>query len=170
MFYVCYVLKAEKNAVFPANWLKDHRKQLEKYINSSLNKNQQLLAYYSQEQLDQIENGRSAIDFRPNFQLSMDVDFPNDGCYLVLPKKYFDRFGDAKFFAEHRRNIQPAVYNERRVRQAPAPNVSQGNNINNSLDNSSDDTMNLLTWNTSDSNLDSSLVVWLLVWLKCQLI
>lgn len=95
MFFVCYVVKAGRYGVFPANWLKDYRTLFEKYINNSLNSNQRLLAYYSQEQLDQIENGQSPINFQPNFQLSINLKFPATACYLVLPKKYFDQFDEA---------------------------------------------------------------------------
>lgn len=87
MFYVCYVVGARVNAVFPANWLKGPRMLLEKYINTSLNHNQQLLAYYSEEQWNRIANGQSAIVFRPDFQLNKNVQFPATGCYDVLPKK-----------------------------------------------------------------------------------
>lgn len=145
MYYVCYVVGARRNAVFPANWLKDHRKQLEKFINQSLNKNQQLLAYYSQEQLNHVENGQSPIDFRPDFQLSTNVEFPATGCYHVLPKRFFSLFDEAKSFAEHNRNVPPAVYDERRLCKVPLPNISQ----NDDSDSASDDTINWMTLNVS---------------------
>lgn len=91
MFYVCYVVKDRKYGVFPAIWLKDHKRQLAKYINMGLNSNQALMAYYSEPQLQQIESGSSALDYEPNFHLSMDVIFPAEGCYLVIPKKFFGK-------------------------------------------------------------------------------
>lgn len=91
MFYVCYIVKARKYAVFPANWLKDHKNQLKKFINSGLNSNQSLLAYYSQTQSEEIESGRSVLECPPDFELNTNVDFPADGCYMVIPKKCFGK-------------------------------------------------------------------------------
>lgn len=147
MFYVCFIVSAKRNCIFPANWLKGHRKHLQNYINRSLNKNQTLIGYYSNDKLCQIESGISQLQFPPNYRLSMEVDFPADGCYFVEPKRYFgkcelrsskwifithlilmfttDRFGDAKAFLANHRNIDPPVYNERRLKETPVPSVFQ---------------------------------------------
>lgn len=91
MFYVCYVVKARIYVVIPANWIKDHEKQVAKYINLGLNRFQELLAYYSQKQIDEINGGRSILEFAPNFELSTAVMFPADGCYKVIPSKCFGK-------------------------------------------------------------------------------
>lgn len=147
MYYVCYVVGVRKNALFPANWLKGHRQLLEKFVNNSLNKNQLLLAYYSQEQLDQIENGRSPVDFRPDFQLNINVEFPATGCYHVLPKRFFANFAEAKLFSENHRNVPPPVYDQRRQNESPFPNITQENDS----ENYSDETMDLMALNISAS-------------------
>lgn len=91
MFYVCYIVNAQKYSVFPAHWLKDHRRQLTKYINNGLNSGQRLLAFYSKIMLDEIENGRLAAECLPNFQASLNCVFPAEGCYMVIPKKYYGK-------------------------------------------------------------------------------
>lgn len=88
MFYVCYIVNAQKYSTFPPHWLKDHRRQLTKYINNGINCGQRLLAFYSEKMLEEIENGRPASECRPNFQASLSVVFPAEGCYMVIPKKY----------------------------------------------------------------------------------
>lgn len=125
MFFVCYVILARKNVVFPMHWFKDHNLLMVKYINQRLNSNQRLLAYYSGNSFNQIENGLSPNEFQPNFDLSMDVSFPEEGCYFVLPKKCFETLNEAIIFANSRRNIRPALYNESREYEHPIPNVSQ---------------------------------------------
>lgn len=67
MYFVCYIVLARQNAIFPVHWLKDHELLMVKYINQRLNSNQKVLAYYLQNESDQIENGRPPMDFQPNF-------------------------------------------------------------------------------------------------------
>lgn len=81
-------------------------------------------------------------------QLNMDVVFPATGCYLVKPKRYFDRFDAAKNYIRLHRNVQPAIYNERRVRELPIPNIEQDD----SDDDSDSDLLNYLRMNESASD------------------
>lgn len=129
MYFVCYVVLARQNVILPVHWLNDHNLLMVKYINQRLNSNQKVLAYYSQNEFNEIECGRSPKDFQPKFGLSMNVTFPDDGCYYVLPKKCFETMDDAKHFVETRRRIPPAVYNEDREQEQPIPNTAK-----NSLD------------------------------------
>lgn len=124
MYFVCYIILARENAIFPVNWLRDHNLLTVKYINQRLNSNQQVLAYYSQSRFNEIENGRSSMDFQPNFGLSLQATFPDDGCYFVLPKKCFETIDEAKHFIETRRRVQPRVYNENRLDEQPIPDVT----------------------------------------------
>lgn len=81
----------------------------------------------------------------------MEVQFPSDGWYYVKPRQFFgknelserksiftmiftkhfilmfttDHFNDAKAYLQHRRNIAPAVYNDRRLTEGPIPSTSQ---------------------------------------------
>lgn len=95
MFFACYIVLARTHAVVPAHWLKDYERQMAKYVNLGLNRNQKLLAYYSQKQIDEIESGRSALDlaldYPPNFRLNMGAVFPADGCYEVILYKCFGK-------------------------------------------------------------------------------
>lgn len=134
MYLVCYVILARQNAIFPVHWLKDHTSLMVKYMNQRLNPNQKVLAYYSQNEFNQIEGGRSPMDFQPNFGLNMSVEYPADGCYLVLPNRSFETLDEAKHFAETRRPIPPAIYNEDREHEQPIPNTVQTTSHQSALD------------------------------------
>lgn len=75
----------------------------------------------------------SPKDFQPNFDLSMDVSFPEEGCYFVLPKKCFETLDEARVFAKSRRNIRPALYNESREYEQPIPSVAQNDGNGNKV-------------------------------------
>lgn len=116
---------ARENAIFPINWIKDSRTELVKYVNCGLNTNQKLLAYFSQTRFIEIQNGANPLNFTPNFNLSMNIQFPGDGCYLVLQKMCFGNFNDASRYIDGHRNVTPPVYNEIRQQERPFPNISQ---------------------------------------------
>lgn len=80
MYYIVYLLKPKKNVVIPMPWVSEGKKHLEKFVNNAINCNQIYLCYYSQEDhalLDEQPNP----DFVPDFRSSMNIDFPNTGCY-----------------------------------------------------------------------------------------
>lgn len=92
MFYVIYLIKPKKYAVIPIHWIQGHRTQLPKFINYGLNTTQKVLAFYSPSTMERIRNGARALDFLPDFQASLTVEYPAEGCYLAKPIKYFGKF------------------------------------------------------------------------------
>lgn len=80
MFYVIYLLKVKKFVVIPINWVKEYEKHWHKFINYGINSGQSYLVYYTEKAESKNENGEPYG--MPNFFLSLNKIFPNEGCYL----------------------------------------------------------------------------------------
>lgn len=80
-FFVVHLIEAKRNVIVPKIWVDIDEYQMEKFIDRSLNRNQQFRIYY---------NPNGNFNIIPNFddfsiQNSM---FPNEGCYIGQLYKY----------------------------------------------------------------------------------
>lgn len=81
MFFVVYLLNKKQHVVIPTSWVQNIDEHWEKFVNRSLNRNQTFRVFYNQNALD--DQGKPDVDFKPDFNLGTNVEFPASGCYLA---------------------------------------------------------------------------------------
>lgn len=89
MYFIVYIPKLNKHEIVPYKWIKGIDDQFGKFVNSSLNRSQNFLCYYTSKD-DAFENGRPK-NFVPDFATIVDQIEPDgsfDGCFLVKLKYY----------------------------------------------------------------------------------
>lgn len=82
MFFVVHFRDAAINQVVPHKWIMNISEHLEKFINNGLNRNQKYTVYWTNAAGSIDENGVPKSDFVPNFNVSRNTHFPNEGLYL----------------------------------------------------------------------------------------
>lgn len=90
MYFVVYIIKLNKHVVVPATWIKGIAKQFEKFVNSSLNRSQKFLCYYTTNEaafIDGCPDKNFNVDFSSMInEINQDGTF--DGCFIVKLKQY----------------------------------------------------------------------------------
>lgn len=79
MYFVVHLQTLNKNVVVPATWIYGIAKQIEKFVNVSLNPNQIFLVYYTTNDAAFV-NGRPDEDFPVNFS-SLVKEINSDGSF-----------------------------------------------------------------------------------------
>lgn len=89
MFFVVYFCSAKKHVILPVFWVKDHELMIEKFINLSLNKNQEHLCFWSNKQNAQGEP-HGVANF--NAPLANDFSSTNDVCFMGKLVRYCRKY------------------------------------------------------------------------------
>lgn len=90
MYFVVYVQKLNQHVVVPYTWIKGIGKQLEKFINLSLNRTQKFLCFYTTNETAFID-GCPDKYYEPDFTKMVDNTNPDgsfDGCFIVKLKQF----------------------------------------------------------------------------------
>lgn len=127
MYYVVYLVginQKEKHAVFPASWLKDSEQQLQKFVKNRINRNQVHTFFWSNEKNS---DGEPNTDVQPNFNLPQQKAFPPpiDGCFQGHTVEFFINYADAVAHVDGLRPVAPGLYNDKREKEAPLPDLNQ---------------------------------------------
>lgn len=94
MYFVVYLHKLNKHFVIPAKWIKGIEKQLEKFINVSLNKSQIFLCFHTTNAAAFID-GRPDAEFEPDFSTivnEVNADGSYEGCFYGNLKRFQCKF------------------------------------------------------------------------------
>lgn len=83
-----HLLRSKKNVIVPINWIKGAEDQWDKFVNYGVNSNQKFICFFTMAHDSMDENGKPYIDYPPNFQASMQIDFPEEGCYFAKILKF----------------------------------------------------------------------------------
>lgn len=83
MYFVAHLIKPKIKVVIPDGWVYEVKKHLVKFVNRSLNHNQTFLVFFSDKPNALNDHGQPNNEFPANFDLGIDVTFPNEGCYLA---------------------------------------------------------------------------------------
>ncbi|XP_031630860.1 uncharacterized protein LOC116345565 [Contarinia nasturtii] len=126
MFYVVYLINPRLNVIVPQKWILNHEKQLEKDMFFGVNSNQVVLCYYSSDAYN--HQGEPDTEILPNFNLPIDCEFPNEGCYKAKIKVFKMNFDDALAYAQRQRQRNPPVYNVDRLFELPIPALTPDQN------------------------------------------
>lgn len=76
LFYVVYLLDADKNIVIPCTWIRNGKQVLRKFVNYGLNTSQTHLCFWSAHADAKTHDGRPSFNFQPKFDLQMKAEFP----------------------------------------------------------------------------------------------
>lgn len=90
MYFVVYLHKLNKHFVVPATWIDGISRQMEKFVNISLNKSQVFLVYYTTDATAFVD-GRPDTNFDPDFSkmvTDLNADGSYDGCFYGTLKQY----------------------------------------------------------------------------------
>lgn len=92
MYFVVHLKDPSYDIIVPKNWIKGIEDHWEKFVNHSLNKNQEFLCYFDPNALE--INGCPTNDVTPLFTRM--VDFAEEGlaegCYLVKLIRFNSKF------------------------------------------------------------------------------
>lgn len=85
MYFVVFLIEAKKIVVIPQTWIHGISDQWKKFINNSINRNQQYLCYYSEETHAQNAQGHPNGNFIPDWStlITLNAVYPDTGCYYV---------------------------------------------------------------------------------------
>lgn len=90
MYFVVYLFELKNHVVLPATWIRGIGKQIEKFVNLSLNKSQPFLCYYTTNPAA-FADGRPDQCYVPDFSKMVDKVNPDgsfDGCFIGKLKQY----------------------------------------------------------------------------------
>lgn len=90
MYFVVYLHMLNKHFVLPASWIKGIGKQIEKFVNISLNQSQIFLCYYTTKNeafIDGCPDARFKADFSTMVK-KINADGSFDGCFYGNLKQY----------------------------------------------------------------------------------
>lgn len=167
MFFVAYLKVLGKNVVLPATWICNIENHFENFVNNSINSNQAFLCYYTTNEdafsngcpIDEF-----APNFRLPMVQRINDDGSFDGCFLAKLRKfrskhlkqnefmlysysnhtqihifcfYLENYDDAIVSMHRLRNVEPAIYNSRRLAELPLPSAQNGQDSVNSSNNES---------------------------------
>lgn len=83
MYFVVQLVNPKTNFIAPKQWIEGIDEHWEKFVNHSLNRNQQFKCYYSDNPEAMDNENRPNGNFAPNFAADSSAGFPNEGCYRV---------------------------------------------------------------------------------------
>lgn len=85
MFFVVFLIEAKKTVVIPQTWVHGIKNQWKKFLNNSINRNQQYLCYYSEETHAKDAQGHPNANFIPNWPMliTLNAVYPATGCYYA---------------------------------------------------------------------------------------
>lgn len=97
MYFVVFIEALKKYTIVPSKWVFDIGNHFEKFINSSLNKNQWFLCYFTTRRDAFDDDHRPICDYVPDFDrdvlTNIDADGDFDGCFMCklvfFSRKYF---------------------------------------------------------------------------------
>lgn len=87
MFFVAFLTNPEVNVIIPIEWVYEHEKQWQKFINSGLNSNQTHRIFYT-ENPEAYDGNGVPINNMAHFDHDA-VFFPDEGCYTGNIIKFF---------------------------------------------------------------------------------
>lgn len=70
MYFVVYLNALAKNVLIPANWIYDIGRNVEKFINNGINRNQYFLCYYTNKP-DAFVDGQPDENIVPEFKMNL---------------------------------------------------------------------------------------------------
>lgn len=83
MFFIAFFIVPKVSVIIPKSWVHEIDQNWEKFVNNSINRNQQFLCYFSKQPNAVDASGAPNIDFAPDFTLALNGTFPADGCYTA---------------------------------------------------------------------------------------
>lgn len=81
MYFIVYIIKAQKYVVIPERWILNVEDHFEKFLNYGVNSNQKFVCFWSNSPAARDENGIIDLDSPADFFASRNSIFPADGCY-----------------------------------------------------------------------------------------
>lgn len=86
-YFVVYATGAKKHVVIPENWVFEHEIMIEKFVNYSINRNQNHLCFWSNE-----TNENDEPYGEPNFNATRSHMFDGEICFYGKLVKYYSKY------------------------------------------------------------------------------
>lgn len=92
MFFVVNLKATHYDLIVPKNWIKGIDDHWEKFVNHSLNKNQEFLCYFDPNAVE--NDGKPRCDVVPTFHYMVDLENEGlvEGCYKVNLVRFKSKF------------------------------------------------------------------------------
>lgn len=123
MYFVVFIRGAREHCIVPSTWIKEIDSNWEKFVNKGVNTNQLFTIFYSDVRDAVDGQGKPNPEYAPIFSVELKI-FPEEGCYSANILKFFANYEQAVVYRDKRRNINPPVYNTRRLTEQPIPSQS----------------------------------------------